>query len=113
LEQAYLLAFGESLATEYKRNNVDVVTIIPSMTVSNMTKRSRATLDCPLPSAVVRPTLDSLGSGQMILQPYWFHHVMDIGMSFIPRTMLGAKILSMHKVVRAKSMKKFGERNAK
>jgi len=27
--------------------------------------------------------------------------------------MLGAKILSMHKVVRAKSMKKFGERNAK
>lgn len=74
--KAFMHSFTESLHVEYKGKGVDVIAITPHFVVSDMSKRSRPALDCPLPKSVVGPALNGLGS-EVIFSPYWYHSLMQ------------------------------------
>lgn len=82
--KAYVSAFSEGLASEYKSKGVDVICITPGMVVSEMSKVRKPRLDCPLPPVVVSRALDALGGSDVVVSPYWFHDVQEFVLRILP-----------------------------
>lgn len=104
--KAYVSAFSEGLASEYKSKGVDVLCITPGMVVSDMSKVRKPRLDCPLPPAVVSKALDALGGSDVVVSPYWFHDVQEFLMSLPPHNFVMNYILKLHQSVKKRALAK-------
>jgi 17beta-estradiol 17-dehydrogenase / very-long-chain 3-oxoacyl-CoA reductase len=104
--KAYVSAFSQGLASEYKSKGVDVLCITPGMVVSDMSKVRRPRLDCPLPAAVVSKALDALGGSDVIVSPYWFHDIQEFALSLLPNNFVQNQILKLHQKIKKRAIEK-------
>jgi 17beta-estradiol 17-dehydrogenase / very-long-chain 3-oxoacyl-CoA reductase len=104
--KAYVAAFSEGLASEYRSKGIDVLCITPAMVVSDMSKVKKPRLDCPLPPVVVSKSLDALGGSDVVLSPYWFHNVQQFVIGLLPHNFAQNYILKLHQSVKKRALLK-------
>jgi len=104
--KAYVAAFSEGLASEYKSKGVDVVCVTPGMVVSDMSKVKKARLDCPNPPVVVAKALDALGCGDVVVSPSWFHDLQEFILGIMPHAFRMNYILKLHQSVKKRALSK-------
>ena len=109
--KAYVSAFSEGLASEYKSQGVDVLCITPGMVVSDMSKVSKPRFDCPLPPVVVSKSLDALCGSDVVVSPYWVHDLQEFIIRTAPRNVAMNYILKLHQKVKKRAFETMAAAN--
>eukprot|EP01087_Luapelamoeba_hula_P005320 TRINITY_DN153_c0_g1_i1.p1 TRINITY_DN153_c0_g1~~TRINITY_DN153_c0_g1_i1.p1 ORF type:complete len:320 (-),score=63.72 TRINITY_DN153_c0_g1_i1:114-1073(-) len=105
--KAYINFFSLCLATEYKRSGIDVLSVTPSMVVSNMSKFRQPSLLKGVTSAdkVARGSLNVLGL-ETHWSPFWLHALLEYVFQRLPSATVLDKINEMHIGIRKRALRK-------
>jgi len=106
--KAYVDKFAESLSSEYKSQGIDVQVQNPLYVTSKLSKIRKASLMVPSPSTYARVGVNAIGYESQT-SPFFLHAAQLWVMSLLPRSMLDAQVLSMHKSIRRRALKKQAE----
>ena len=104
--KAYVSAFSQGLASEYKGQGIDVLCITPGMVVSDMSKVRKPRLDCPLPNVVVSKALDALGGSDVVVSPYWVHDIQEFVLGLLPNNVSQNYVFKLHQKVKKRAQQK-------
>lgn len=103
--KAYVTHWSQALAAEYANKGIHVECQIPFFVVSNMSKRSRATLTVPSPETYVAHALKKSGL-ETSYCPYSIHALMAWPLQFVPQSLLIGQNKKMHEDIRRRALVK-------
>lgn len=103
--KAYIDKFAASLNVEYASQGVHVQVQNPLYVTSKLSKFKRATLTVPTPAAFARCSVNAIGYEAQI-SPFFLHAAQLWVMSLLPASILNAQVMSMHKAIRKRALKK-------
>jgi len=105
--KAYIHFFSQCLATEYKKDGIEVLSITPSLTVSNMSKLKKPSLTQAVaaPGVIAEGALAVLGK-EIHWSPYWLHALIEYVTTRLPRWLMNKFLLSLGLSVRKRALAK-------
>jgi len=114
--KAYVNFFSQCVATEYARSGISVMSITPSLVVSNMSKIRQASLvqGVTTPEVVVKGSLNTLGY-EIHWSPFWMHALQEWAMTrLLPLSIvLNNIMMTMHIAIRKRALAKLAADNKK
>ena len=106
--KAFVDAFSRSLALEYAAKGVVVQCQVPHFVATAMAKIRKPTVFAPSPADYAAASLDAIGSGPSVV-PYWSHVLQATALGALPTSLLGRIVMSMHRGLRSRFVKKMDE----
>jgi len=103
--KAYVDKFAESLSSEYASQGIRVQVQNPLYVTSKLSKIRKASLTVPSPAAYARCAVNAIGYDSQI-SPFFLHAAQLWAMSLLPRSLLDSQVISMHKAIRRRALKK-------
>jgi len=97
--------FAESLHSEYASQGISVQVQNPLYVTSKLSKIRKASLTVPTPSAYARVSANAIGYDSQI-SPFFLHAAQLWAMSMLPRSLIDSQVISMHKSIRRRALKK-------
>ncbi len=101
----FVCRFAESLHSEYASQGIDVQVQNPLYVTSKLSKIRKASLTVPSPAAYARAACNAIGYDSQI-SPFFLHAAQLWAMSLLPRSLLDAQVIGMHKSIRKRALKK-------
>jgi len=107
--KAYVQRFSEGLAVEYASRGIDVQVHVPSFIVSKLSKFRKSSFMIPSAELYGKLVCDRIGY-EAVVNPYLPHSMMSFVMENAPTYPREAFTLSLHLGIRAKGLKKQGNK---
>ncbi|KAK8809919.1 hypothetical protein WA158_000862 [Blastocystis sp. Blastoise] len=104
--KAYVDFFSRSLSLEVKSKGIDVQCHIPYFVPSKLSKIRNSSLFCPSANTFAEAAVNKIGKNAITVVPYWCHALQNWIFNSIPTPLLNMIILSHHKSIRTRALKK-------
>lgn len=106
--KAFVNNFTDNMTMECKGKGVTFSSHMPMYVISNMSKIRRQSMTVPTPEAYARAAVKHFGYSGTI-SPYWSHSFYAAALQQLPRMILEPIIMSAHKTIRKKALKKYNK----
>lgn len=103
--KSFMNVFSQTLYSEYRSKGIHIECLAPAFVVSKMSKRSKPSLQIPLPEVYVKQALNTVGQTSL-RAGYFIHDLIIFAISLVPSDFLLQKNKEMHLGIRSAALKK-------